>query len=170
MSNVVTGARALFRMTTPDGVTKKIAYAFGVDVDVDIEHQEVQTLDALSVEEHVPTAYRVGLSAEVFKTVKSSQNALNNTQPGAEGVSSLPGSYGSLEEMNLYPKVGQSDMVPFLTRPMTAKLYDSVAGRQVGLVLGVRAGRKSFAYRARQITSENVTFVAKRFLSESETA
>ncbi len=169
MGNVFSGARAIFEASINGGDAKKIAYAFGVEVDEEIQHEEVQTLDALAVEEHVPVAYRVTLSAEVFRTIKGIGAANGEVvAPGVDGVSGLPGEYGSLKGIGVFPQIGLGDIIALKTLPMNAKLFDSLSDTQIGLISGVRASSKNFSIRARQIVGENVRFVAKRARDESE--
>lgn len=172
MSAVFSGARAIFEIaTTGTGASKKIAYAFGVDVDEEIQHEEVQTLDALAVTEHVPVAYRVSMSAEVFRTITGATGNAAPSNPGAQGVSGRQGVHGSLKDLNIFAKVGLGDAQALLKLPMTAKLFDSMpngGGKQIAQVEGVRAVSKNFSIRARQIVGENVRFMAIRVKDESE--
>lgn len=63
---VFTGARARFSL---DGVP--IAYALRVNYSEEITYEEVEPLDQFDVAEHVPTAYRVTLSAQLVRIIKN---------------------------------------------------------------------------------------------------
>lgn len=169
MANVFSGSRALFEIGVDNAESSKVAYAFGVDVDEEVQHEEIQTLDALAVEEHVALAYRVTLGAEVFRSIKGLGAANGEvTAPGTNGVSRTTGQYGSLKAMGIFPKVGLEDRAALLKLPMVAKVVDGLTNKIVGKVSGVRASGKNFNVRARQVVGETVRFVAIRALDESE--
>ena len=167
MANVLSGSRAVFELGLAGGDSKKLGYAFGVDVDEEIMHEEVQVLDSLSVIEHVPVAYRVSMSAEVFKTVPA--DAAAGATLGAPSLSNKPAYVGSLRSLQFMPKMGTADINALKQVNMTAKLFDSGAANQVlGHVEGCRITSARFSLRARQIVAENVRFVAQRFKEFSE--
>lgn len=172
MSAVFSGARAIFEIAIKGGTFTKLAYAYGVDIDEEIMHEEVQTLDALSVEEHVPVAYRVSMSAEIFRTITNdiTVGTTARQNPGVDGVSGNTGSRGSLKDIGVFAKVGLRDAEALRKLPMTARIFDSYpgSGKQIAQVEGVRAVSKNFAIRARQIVGENVRFMALRVRDESE--
>lgn len=62
MSNVMTGAKAIFRL---NGL--QVAYASSVTYNENIQLEEVNTLDRLDVVEHAEVGYRVDMSCQVFR-------------------------------------------------------------------------------------------------------
>ena len=162
---VFTGSRAVFKMSTEGGADAKIGYAFGVDLDEEIMHEEVQTLDALAVTEHVPVAYRVNMSAEVFRTIPTG----GKDSVGGDGVSKQAGSASGMKEAGLMAKIGNGDINALTQSVLVAKLYDAGSSNaQLGEVSGVRVVSNRFSVRARQIVADNVRFVARRFRDYSE--
>lgn len=163
---VLTGSRALFKMNTVGGAEAKVGYAFGVDIDEEIMHEEVQTLDSLSVTEHVPVAYRVNMSAELFRTIPGK----GKEAVGGTGVSKESGLAQGMKEAGLMAKVGNGDINALTQLVLVAKLYDAGTGSNVaiGEVSGVRVASNRFSVRARQIVADNVRFVAQRFKDYSE--
>ncbi len=160
-TNVFSGSRAIFQIED-----KAVAYAYGVDVDEEIMHEEVQVLDMLSVLEHVPVAYRVSLRAEIFRTFAGA-DLVPSTAVGTQ-TSSVVGSLKRPENSNIFPQMGISDRNALEKAVMTAKILDGLTQAAVATVEGVRAASKSFSVRARQIVGENVRFVARRVRDETQ--
>lgn len=160
-TNVFSGSRAIFQIND-----KAVAYAYGVDVDEEIMHEEVQVLDMLSVLEHVPVAYRVSLRAEIFRTIGADAPGVPSEAVGAQ-TAPVRGSLKSNDNNNIFPQMGISDIQALNKAVMTAKIIDALSNNTLATVTGVRAASKSFSVRARQIVGENVRFVAQRVRDES---
>lgn len=165
MAQVLSGSRAVFKLAALDGQATKIGYAYGVDVDQEITHEEVQTLDALSVSEHVPVAYRVSMSAEIFKTIPSVAAIAESVKTPALALNgSDGGKAASLQKSGFMPNMGKSDIAALQQQPLTATLFDNgPGGGIIGQVSGCRIASARFSLRARQIVAENVRFVCQRF-------
>ena len=171
MAQVLSGSRAVFKLATAGGTAQKVGYAFGVDVDQEIMHEEVQTLDALSVSEHVPVAYRVSMSAEIFKTIPAVANIAGQQKAPALGLNGEAGTASSLQKSGFMPNMGQSDIAALQQNPLTATLLDNGdGGKIIGIVTGCRITSARFSLRARQIVAENVRFVCQRFNEGDPTA
>lgn len=130
------GARAIFQV---DG--RSVGYAAGVSGEESIDYEPIDVLGLLEVKEHVPTAYRVSLTAQMFRVVGES----------LKGVGILP-----RQEYILTSGV------------MDAVIIDKVTGATVQQFQGVRCAGHSFDFTARGVTQENVQFVAIRARDESE--
>ena len=139
--------------------------ASGVDIEEDIQHEPVQVLDRLEVQEYAPVAYTVRMSCEIFRTVFSVGNNVPSTAVSAPGASAQ---YGSLKGLDLFPKVGSNPMNALLKAEMVATITDKATNKTIATVLGVKAESKQFNIRARQIVGENVRFNAIRVIDESE--
>jgi hypothetical protein len=153
-------------MNVAGGAEAKVGYAFGVDIDEEIMHEEVQTLDSLSVTEHVPVAYRVNMSAELFRTIPTG----GKTVVGEDGVSKDSTALAQgMKEAGLMARIGNGDSAALTQALLVAKLYDAGANNAaIGEVSGVRVVSNRFSVRARQIVADNVRFVARRFKDYSE--
>lgn len=132
---VFSGARARFYYdSTPVG------YAAGVSGEETIDYEPVEVLDLLEVREHVPVAYRVTLSAQIFRVIGD-----------------------SLKQQNIFPK--PEDIIT--SNAMSAHIEDKVSKNNPAAFTGVRCAGHSFDVTARGIVSENVNFVAIRVKDES---
>lgn len=171
MAQVLSGSRAVFKLATAGGTAQKVGYAYGVDVDQEIMHEEVQTLDALSVSEHVPVAYRVSMSAEIFKTIPSISGVESSKKSPVLGLTDDAGTAASLQKAGFMPNMGKSDISALQQQPLTATLLDNgEGGKIIGVVTGCRITSARFSLRARQIVAENVRFVCQRFNEGDPTA
>jgi len=120
---------------------EKVAYAGGVSGEESVDHEPVDVLDLIEVLEHVPIAYRANLNANVFRVV------------GA-----------SLKVLGIFP---QEENI-LTTGELEASIEDTIEeGRIAYLFQGVRAASKSFDLGARNLVTENISFVAIRSLDES---
>lgn len=151
--NTFSGARAVFRI---DG--QKIAWASGVEIGEEIQHEPIDVLDNLEVQEHVPLAYRVSFSASIFRTIKNT--------PGAQAP--REGQTGSLKEIGLFPKTGADVLNALRAGTMTATIHDRLTGKIVAQVERVRSANNNFSLTARGVVGQNVSFVAIRVKDESE--
>lgn len=141
---ILTGARARFSLA---GV--KVGYARGVSIGEEIEYFPVEVLDNIQVEEHVPVAYRVTFSAEMFRIVGE-----------------------TLKSQNLFPKVGTSP-AEHLTNILTsgelqATIEDTKTGKVIQTVTQVKVQSKNIRVDARGAVGEDVSFVAIAVKDESE--
>jgi hypothetical protein len=129
------GARARFYYDS-----NPVGYASGVSGEESVDYEPVEVLDLLEVREHVPVAYRVTLSAQIFRIVGD-----------------------SLKQQGIFPK--PEDIIT--SNAMSAHLEDKVSGKNPAAFTGVRCAGHSFDVTARGIVSENVNFVAIRVKDES---
>lgn len=136
---VLSGARARFSI---DGV--KVMYTTSVDMSEEIEQTPVEVLDQLEVAEHVATAYRVTLSAQMVRVIT---NPIKNR----DGIKIFP----RLEDIIAHPE-------------MTAVLEDKITGAVLATVQRVKPSRYRQATGARGIVLTDVEFVAIRIQDESE--
>lgn len=129
-SNVFSGSRAIFSLGT-----NVIGWAGNVSGEETIDHEPVDVLNVLAVAENVPVAYRVSLSAQVFRLVNKS----------FVDQSIVP-SYDSI----------------LTSAEVAATIADSVASPNAALYTftGVRSSGHSFDIAARGLVQEQVNFVA----------
>jgi len=135
-SNTFSGARAIFQINSD-----AVAFAGGVSGSEEIDYEPVDVINLLEVREHVPVAYRVTLSAQVFRVVGS-----------------------SLKKLGIMPN--QSEIIT--VDDLEASIQDVVTQKTIALFQGVRTAGHSFDITARGIVSENVNFVAIRVKDETE--
>jgi hypothetical protein len=141
-----TGARAVFMWNG-----EVVAFASGVNGGEEISHEPVEVLDHLEVMEHAPTAYRVSLSASIFRTI-------------GKGSQSTQDSPGSLKQQQIFPRFDQI----LRLEGVEVMIQDSVSGKVLYLITGVKASGQNFQISARGIVGQNVNFVALKMLDESE--
>lgn len=141
---IYTGARARFSM---EG--KVIGYARNVSGSESIEYIPVEVLDNVEVEEHVPVAYRVTLSASMFRIV------------GA-----------TLKSNSLFPSNGQNTAEHLLNilnvGEMSAQLEDTKTGKIIAQFTQVKVASHNFTVDAKGLVGNDVEFVAIRQQDESE--
>lgn len=141
----ITGARARFSL---DGV--KIGYARSVNLNENIDWRPLEVLDNIRVEEHVPVGYDCSMTVEQFKIVDK-----------------------TLKARGFFPKAGQNSAEHLrniiLSGELTATLEDVITGKLLATVERVRPATTNYTVNARDITGENVTFVAILVKDESET-
>lgn len=141
---IYTGARARFSV---EG--KIVGYARNVSGSESIEYQPVEVLDNIEVEEHVPIAYRVTLTAGMFRIVGETLKS--------NGLFPVNGKDSSDHLLNI-----------LLTGELNAQLEDVVTGKIVAQVTQVKVATRNFTVDARGIVGEDVEFVAIRMQDESE--
>lgn len=141
---IVSGARARFSLS---GV--KVAYATGVSVRESVAYEELNVLDNIEVEEHVPTAYSVSMSADFFRVVNESVKA-----------------------KGWFPKAGKNPeehLTNILTQGnLTATIEDVPTGKIIMQVSDVKMTERNMQISARGIVGTNVSFVAKVARDESD--
>jgi hypothetical protein len=142
---VLTGARARFLING-----KKVGYATNVTVTETIENQPVEALDNIEVEEFVPIAYRVALTAAKIRIVRE-----------------------TFKSEGYFPKTGaspQEHLTNILNQAdMTCTLEDSKSpGTLLMTVQQVKIAERNMRVDARGLVGEDVTFNAVRMLDESE--
>lgn len=139
-----TGARARFSV---EG--KVIGYARNVSGSESIEYFPVEVLDNIEVEEHVPVAYRVTLTASMFRIVGS-----------------------TLKSNGLFPANGQdtADHLTniLLTGELNAQIEDTKTGKIIAQYTQVKIAGHNWTVDARGVVGEDVEFVAIRHADESE--
>jgi hypothetical protein len=143
---VYTGARARFSV---EG--KVIGYARNVSGGESIEYVPVEVLDNIEVEEHVPVAYRVSLSASVLRIVGE-----------------------TFKSNGLFPSNGQNSADHLLnilnTGELNAQLEDTKTGKIIGQFTQVKIASYNFTVDAKGLVGNDVDFVAIRLQDESEVA
>jgi hypothetical protein len=144
-TRVFSGARAIFKFNN-----EVVAFAQGVSGSEEIVYEPVDVLDNLAVAEHVPTAYRVTFSAQIFRTV-------------ANGPS-MDDRPGSLKQQNIFPRF--LDILRL--QGVDVCIQDEITGQVLHLLQQVKTASTNFSVNARSIVGQNVTFVAIRALDESE--
>lgn len=139
------GARAIFYYNgTP------VAYASGCNGSEEIIFEPIDVLDHIETMEFVPVGYRVTFGATIFRTI-------------AQGSSSKDAP-GSLKEQGIFPKFKD-----ILTKEgVDAFIQDVLTGKTVFLVTETKAQRYDFSVTARGVMAQNMSFVAKRIMDESE--
>lgn len=141
-----TGARTRFSIKG-----KKCGYARGVQLTEEIEYADIEVLDNIEVEEHVPIAYRVSFSASFFRIVGE-----------------------TFKSLGYFPKVGQSvqdHLTNILTSGvLTGTVEDTQTGKILQTIEQVKVGTQSLNFDARGVTGYDVTFKAIRLKDESEVA
>jgi hypothetical protein len=132
------GARAIFLINAVP-----VAFAGGVSGEEMVDYEPVDVLNLLEVKEHVPTAYRTSLNAQVFRVVGE-----------------------SLKKLGILPR--QEDIIT--SGDLEAAIQDDprVTGQTIALFQGVRCSGHTFDVTARGIVQDNVSFVSIRVLDEYE--
>ncbi len=120
---------------------KKVGYASGCEGTEEVIYEPVEVLDKLEVAEHVPVGYRVTFSCTIFRIVGE-----------------------SLKKLGIFPK---EDNI-LTSGVLTATIEDSVTGRTLVQIEGVKAASKNFTVTARGIVGQNVTFVGIRAKDEAD--
>jgi hypothetical protein len=144
MSEVYTGCRARFSLNGT-----KVGFATNVSLRETINYEPVDVLDDITTKEHAPTGYTVNMSASTVRIVNE-----------------------SIKAAGYFPKQGV-DSAAFLRNivtngVLTATLQDSITGKTVGHVTGVRISERNLQVTARGIVGEDVTFVAIKARDESD--
>ena len=141
---VITGARARFSI---NGV--KVGFARSVNLNENIDYRPLEVLDNIRIEEHVPVGYDCALTMEQFKIVDQTFKA--------RGFFPKAGNDTSEHLLNI-----------LLSGELTATLEDVVSGKLLATVERCRIATTNYTVNARDITGENITFVAILVKDESE--
>lgn len=142
-TSVISGARALFVI---DG--KLVAYASGVNGGEEVQYEPIDVIGKLRVLEWVPVAYRVNLSANMFRTIGDSKTGR-----------------GSLKSIGLFP---------FEKDILSTDAYDSVVITDVvtkaiiASIQGVKSATYNYSISARGVVGQDVSFVCLGMQDESE--
>tara|TARA_Y100001973_G_scaffold102610_1_gene168028 strand:- start:209 stop:694 length:486 start_codon:yes stop_codon:yes gene_type:complete len=157
VTNVVSGARAVFSVAPKNQAPITVAYASGVNGSEEIQYEPVEVLNELEVKEWVPLAYRVTLSASVFRTF--TDTAQTNSRAGL----------GSFRVQGMFPK-NTNSILSF--QEMSAAIADNKIPNAKPLLVfeGVQLASYSFSVTARGLVGQDVTFVCKRAKDEGSTA
>ena len=117
----------------------------------------MEVLNELEVKEWVPVAYRVTLSASVFRTFEATQ-----TLGSRAGL-------GSFRVQGMFPKNTDS-ILSF--QEMSAAITDNKipGGETLLLFEGIQLASYNFSITARGLIGQDVTFVCKRAKDEGSTA
>lgn len=136
---VLTGARArLYWNGAP------VLYCTSVDYSEEYQEDPVEVLGELDVQEHVTTAYRVTMSAELVEIVGN-----------------------ELKSRNGQVIMSKLDEVLF-SGEATAMIEDKKTGTVIDSIQGVKCTRQQKRIMSRGMVLTSVTFVARRIRSTSE--
>lgn len=139
-----TGARALFSVNG-----KKIGYAKNVSGSESIEYIPLEVLDNVEVEEFVAVAYRVSLSASMFRIVGE-----------------------TFKSNGLFPSNGKNTADHLLNilniGEMDAQLVDTKTKKIIAQYTQVKVASQNFTVDAKGLVGNDVEFVAIRVQDESE--
>lgn len=144
MAEVATGARARFSI---NGIA--VGFATNVDVRESITYEPVKVLDNIQVIEHVPIDYDVSMAADMIRIVNE-----------------------TIKSQQWFPKQGKSASEHLLNMinqgEMEAVIEDTITGKTICFVEGVKIAESSLRVTARGIIGQNVSMVAKRRRDESD--
>ncbi len=129
---VFSGPRALFKIGKDP-----VGYAGNVSGEETIDFEPIDTLDLLTVKEHVPVAYRASLNATVFRIIGQ-----------------------SLKKLGIFPQI--QDIITSESLTATIENAKPVEGGRNAMAFftGVRGAGHTWDVTARGVTSDNVNFVA----------
>ena len=142
---IMTGARALFMINSV-----KVGYAKTVTVSESIDYQPVEVIGNIEVEEHVPVAYRVSMTAAFFRLVGETVKSLGYF-PSA----------GTSSDDHLSNILTVSDV-------LQATIEDTKTGKVLATLEQVKLVSNNWNLDARGIMGNDVEFVAIRVKDESE--
>ncbi len=142
--DIITGARARFSI---DGV--RVGYATGVNLRESVQYQELDVLDNIEVEEHVPVGYACSGTADMVRVVLEDDKA-----------------------KGWFPKTG-ADPAEHLRNilnlgELTATVEDPITGKTIAKLEGVKLADRNISITARGIAGKNVALVAKRMRDEAD--
>ena len=142
---LLTGARALFSI---DGV--KVGYATSVSITETVNYEDVEVLDNIEDEEHVPIGYKIeNFTASRFKIIGE-----------------------TLKSLSWFPKTGanvEEHLENILsTGDLVATLEDTKTGKLFATVEQVKVQSQNYTVNARGIVGEDISFKAIRLKDESE--
>ena len=141
---VFTGARARFLI---EGV--KIGFATNVSGSEEIDYENVEVLDNIQTQEHVPIAYRVTLTASRVRIVGR-----------------------TLKSQGFFPSVGgdpEEHLKNILTNgELGVQVEDNETGSIFASYEQVKVASHNWTINARGIVGNDMTFVAIRVKDESE--
>ena len=144
---ILTGARAKLQI---EGV--KVGYATDVRIREEIAYDEVEVLDNIEIEEHVPTRYRVTLSFGFMRVIGETLKTL-----------------GYFPQTGIGPEQHLQNILVGgeLTVSMEAA-RGGAAGTTIYIVEGVRISSQDVSITARGIVGTSVDAVALRLLDDAE--
>lgn len=142
---IITGARARFSLNG-----QVIGYARNVSGGENIMYEEVNVLDNIEVEEHVPVGYSASLTASMLRIVGD-----------------------TLKSAGLFPATGKNSEehlrnVLLLSGNMKATLEDTKTGKIIQEYSSVKITSYNWQLDARGIMGTDIDFVCKRSIDESE--
>ena len=141
---IITGARSRLSFKG-----KIVGYCRNVTLSENIETEPVDVLDNIRTEEHVPIAYRVNMSASMFRIIGS-----------------------TLKSEGLFPKSGadsREHLINILTSgELTATVEDTKTGKIYSEVQGVTITSHNWTIDARGIVGEDMEAVGIVIADESE--
>lgn len=119
-------------------------YCYGVDFSEQIQHEPIEPLDTLAVEEHVPLAYRVNFSAKFVRVYRQPLRL-------HQGIEIYPRLQNILQSSEL-----------------TGAIEDRISGDIIANITGVRGEGRSTTIGNRAVIMVDATFVARKIIDESE--
>jgi hypothetical protein len=141
---VLTGARARFLLGG-----KKVGFATNVAGSEEITYDPLELLDNIEVDEFVPTAYRVTLTASLVRIVKE-----------------------TIKSQGFFPKTGNSPQEHLtnilLQKELAAVIEDSKTSERVMTGEQIFMTSRNFTINARGVVGKDVTFSIVRMKDESE--
>ena len=139
-----TGARARFSINGT-----KVGFAVNVAGSEEIQYDPVEVLDNIEVEEFVPVAYRVNLTASLIRIIGE-----------------------TIKSQGYFPQAGTSPAEHLqnilLQQDMVCTIEDNKTGKTMMTLEQVKISSRNFTVNARGIVGKDVTFVAVRMKDESE--
>lgn len=141
---ILTGARARLLI---NGI--RVGYATGIDGGETIDHEELNVLDNVEVEENVPVKYRARFSAALVRVVGE-----------------------TLKSMGIFPKTGQNasdHLKNILTNgDLTIAVEDNQTGKIVEIIEQCKATSRTWNVAAVGMGAYNVEFNCIRAKDETE--
>lgn len=153
-SQVFTGARSIFKL---GGVI--VGYSLGVSGTTGITYQPIQVLGNLAVQEHVPTAYTVELSAQMSRMANFTRLAKAESFPQRDSESTGENSGG--KSAQVMPAFGANGLNILQSGELKAEIVETISGLPLYTIEGVKASQKAWEVAAAGAVAENVTFVAR---------
>lgn len=141
---IFTGARARFKLNG-----KKVGYGRNVSLTEELQFEDLECLDNIEDEEHVPVGYKCRFTASMFRIIGS-----------------------TLKSEGFFPETGKNTEEHLtnilLSGSMTATIEDTKTGKIFATVEEVKIASHNWTVDARGAVGEDVEFKAIRVKDESE--
>lgn len=152
-TEVLSGARSVLKLNEVI-----VGYCVGVTLTTGINYQPISVIGSLAVVEHVPVAYTVEMSANMARIAKVSR--LNSAQ-GFPTRAGQPTSAANAQSPQIMPAYGTDGLPILKSGELEATIFDTVLGKTLYKVTGVKCQNKSFDIAPGGAVTENCTFVAR---------